>query len=718
MLDESNKLSSVEESKLTSQNPENPENIKPTNLTQEEIPSTNKAIDEDEKEKLPLEEENNLTSQTSENIKPTNLTQEETPSTNKTIDENEKEKLPLEEESSETTQTSESSVDKEPVALAQKKTSSTNKAIDEIESKIAENSENVSHDAIEMLDYESLSLEDLVAELSKLVKENSVQSIHNNVNNIKSAFNVKFGELLKIEKTKFLEAGGNVIDFQYSNPFKSKYNSILYDYKVKKNEFYAKQDNKLNDNLQNKLALIEELKHLIDNADGATMYKVFKGIQDKWREIGPIPKAKYNDTWRTYEHHVERFYDLLHLSNDLRDLDFKHNYEEKLALVIKAEELAELEDINLAFNELQVLHKLWKEEVGPVDREHREEVWGRFSAATKKVHDKRHDFFKELKSKFDENVDKKLAIIANIESIDTSKNTSRNDWQKSIKEIEDFRNEFFSIGQVPRVKSNEIWAKFKDATKNFNIEKNKFFKEVKNEHLENLNAKKLLIERALALKDSEDWDVATEVMKKIQADWKNIGHVPRKYSDKLWKEFKDACNHYFDRLHSEQDAGNKEELEVFGKKKELLTSIKKTVDSKEEITLDILKEYVINWRDLGRVPYEMKHIEVKFNKLIDKIVKANSIDAKEVEMIKFKNLMNSFLEQKNYKKLNGEQLFVRKKIDETVREIQQLENNIGFISNASADNPLLKNVMDNINVYKEKLEVWNVKLEFLKKLDY
>ncbi|MBN4082841.1 DUF349 domain-containing protein, partial [bacterium AH-315-A23] len=312
----------------------------------------------------------------------------------------------------------------------------------------------------------------------------------------------------------------------------------------------------------------------------------------------------------------------------------------------------------------------------------------------------------------------KLAVIAGIESIDISKNKNRTDWQKSIKKIEELRDQFFSIGQVPRVKNNLIWDKFKEATKNFNIEKNKFFKEVKKEHLENLNKKKLLIERAIELKDSEDWDVTTEVMKKIQADWKKIGHVPRKYSDKLWKEFKDACNHYFDRLHSEQDAGNKEELEVFNKKKELLTEIKSTVDSETEITLETLKVYVSNWRDLGRVPYEMKHIEVKFNKLIDKIVAANSIDAKEVEMIKFENLINSYLEQKNYKKLNGEQLFVRKKIDETVREIQQLENNIGFISNASADNPLLKNVLGNINSFKEKLEIWKVKLEYLKKLDY
>ena len=676
----------------------------------------------DESKIVPSEEKSDLTpqkSEISEKIKSTNLTPENSYPSNtdesniveeKLIEVNKKSELTLE--------TSEETIDKTVENLPEKGKPSSDVAINEIENKIAETSENIDYDVVELVDYEKLSLEGLVGELSKLVKEHPVQSIHNNVNNIKNTFNVKFGELLKKEKAAFLEAGGDVVDFKYENPIKSNYNSILYDYKIKKTEFYAKKDSQLNDNLQNKLSLIEDLKHLIDNADGTTMYKVFKGIQDRWKEIGPIPRAKYNNTWRTYHHHVERFYDLLHLNNDLRDLDFKHNYEEKLSLVVKAEELAELEDINFAFNELQILHKLWKEDVGPVGREHREEVWDRFSAATKKVHDKRHDFFKDLRSKFDENVDKKLAVIEAIEVIDTSKNASRSDWQKSIKELESLRTKFFDIGQVPRVKNKEIWDKFKGATKKFNNDKNIFFKDIKKDYLENLKAKQALLEQAIALKESEDWDSATDVMKKIQNDWKKIGHVPRKYSDKLWKEFKDACNHYFDRLHSEQDAGNKVELEVYNNKREFLNTIKAEVEDSTNITLDKLKEYINSWRDMGRVPFEKKYIEAKFNKLIDKITNASSIDKVEIEMIKFENLVNGYLEQKNYHKLNGEQLFVRKKVDETVREIQQLENNIGFISNASADNPLLKNVMDNINDYNVKLKIWKTKLAYLVKLDY
>lgn len=597
---------------------------------------------------------------------------------------------------------------------------SSNKAMDEIDDEIAASSEKIEHVNMEDKDYSALTLEELVAELTILVKESPVQSIQNNVNSIKNAFNIKFGEVLRKEKAKFLEDGGNIIDFQYSDPIKTTYNSILYDYKVKRNEFYANQENTLKKNLEAKLELIEDLKHLIDNADGSTMYKIFKDIQTKWREIGPIPRAKYNDTWRTYHHHVERFYDLLHLNNDLRELDFKHNLEEKLKLVQKAEELTELEDVNEAFKELQVVHKLWKEEVGPVARTDREEVWNRFSEATKKIHDKRHEFFKDVRSKYDENVEAKNEVIALIEAIDTSKNKSRADWQKSIDEIDALRNKFFSIGQTPRNVSDKIWGKFKAATKKFNVEKNKFFKEVKKDHLDNLNAKKALIEKAIALKDSEDWESATEIMKKIQADWKKIGHVPRKYSDKLWKEFKDACNHYFDRLHKRQDAGNKEQLEVFNEKKDILKNLKEDVeDDDKDLTLDDIKEYVNDWRNLGRVPFEMRHIEVKFNKLIDKVVETNDdIDKEEVEMIKFKILVNGYLEQKNYRKLDSEQLFVRKRIDESVKEIQQLENNLGFISNIKEDNPLVKNVRNNINEYKEKLEIWKAKLDYLRQLEY
>ena len=328
------------------------------------------------------------------------------------------------------------------------------------------------------------------------------------------------------------------------------------------------------------MALIEELKHLIDNAEPSTMYSQFKKLQDKWRSIGNIPRTKYNDTWHTYHHHVERFYDLLHLSNDLRDLDFKHNLEEKLKLVVKAEELAEGNDLNKAFKELQVLHRLWKEDIGPVGREHREEIWERFSNATKKIHEQRHVLQKDLESRYEDNVIIKREVIDKISNLVDDKIDSHKIWQQKIKELETLRQEFFKMGRVPRAVNERIWKEFKDATRSFNKIKNNFYKNIKKGQHDNLTKKNALVEKAESLKDSEDWDITSEVMKQIQAEWKTIGHVPRKYSDKIWKKFKDACNHYFDRLHGVQDEANKDQVESFNKKKELLENLKSQADKR------------------------------------------------------------------------------------------------------------------------------------------
>ncbi len=592
-------------------------------------------------------------------------------------------------------------------------------AIDEMDKKVAESSETiVETEQIELLDYKSMELEQLVSELTVLVKEKPVLLIKNSVNEIKSAFNKKFGVLLAAKKDLFLEEGGNEIDFQYSNPLKTSYNALLFDYKVKRDTHFAGVEKELNANLLSRNNVIEELKNLIEHADGNTMYKNFRNLQDTWRAIGPVPKATYNDTWKTYHHHVERFYDLLHLNNDLRDLDFKHNLEEKIKLVTKAEELAEHPDINFAFKELQVIHKLWKEEVGPVGREHREEVWNRFSAATKKVHDKRHEHFKELRSEYEANVDKKIAVIEEINAYDTSNNKSRSDWQKSIKEIEVLRDKFFKCGAVPRAKNEEVWQLFKTATHKFNKSKNLFYKDVKDEQLTNLKRKQALVTQANALKENDDWENTTNMMKRIQSDWKKVGHVPRKYSDKLWKEFKDACNHYFDKLHQVQDADSKEELAYYDAKKTLLDTIKNNLEEKVEITLDTIDGYISEWRGIGKVPFDKKYIEGKFNKLITTVAESINLDKEAIEMLKFKNVISNYLEQKNYRKLDAEQLFVRKRIDECMKEVQQLENNLGFISNVKDDNPLLINVLKNIDQHKDNVKIWKNKLAYLRTLSY
>ena len=572
----------------------------------------------------------------------------------------------------------------------------------------------VKTDKIVATDYTILSLEELVKELQNILSNNPVNKIKDQIEVIKSAFNIKFGALLAEKKKVFLEEGGNVIDFQFTSSVKGDYNTLLSDYKKQRDAHYNAIEKQMNDNLDKRVQVIEGLKSLIENADANTMYKEFRVLQDTWRSIGAVSKTRYNDTWKTYHHHVERFYDLLHLSNDFRDLDFKNNLEEKLKIISKAEALAASSDINEAFKELQELHKIWKEDIGPVAKDVREDVWQKFSAITKEIHDKRHEHFRDMKSKYQDIIALKLAVIERFNAYDTSNNKTHKDWQNSIVETEKLRQEYFNAGKLPYAKSEEVWQKFKTATKKFNSSKNHFYKDEKSEQQENLKKKIALIEIAESLKESEDWEVATEAMKKIQADWKKIGHVPRKFSDDIWNKFKAACNSYFDRYHDQKNSVSKEQQANVDAKKAFLETLKEEKEHTKESVLDAIK----TWQELGQLPRDVRYLEGKFNKQIDRLLEGLSLDKKEVAMLKFTHVIDGLFVNEDFRKLDSEQLFIRKKMDEVVKEMQQLENNLGFFSNAKDDNPLVLNVKNRVNEFKEDLKIWKEKLSYLRKLDY
>ena len=598
-------------------------------------------------------------------------------------------------------------LEENPKAAELEVTASVEKAVDKVQ-------DEVNTEKIVATDYAILSLEELVQELQNTLSNNPVNKIKDQIEVIKSAFNIKFGALLAEKKKVFLEEGGNVIDFQFTSSVKGDYNTLLSDYKKQRDAHYNAIDKQMNDNLDKRVQVIEGLKSLIENADANTMYKEFRVLQDTWRSIGAVSKTRYNDTWKTYHHHVERFYDLLHLSNDFRDLDFKNNLEEKLKIILKAEALAASTDVNEAFKELQELHKIWKEDIGPVSKDVREDVWQKFSAITKEIHDKRHEHFRDMKSKYQDIIALKLAVIDRFNAYDTSNNKTHKDWQNSIVETEKLRQEYFNAGKLPYAKSEEVWQKFKTATKKFNSSKNHFYKDEKSEQQENLKKKTALIEVAESLKESEDWEVATEAMKKIQADWKKIGHVPRKFSDDIWNKFKAACNSYFDRYHDQKNSVSKEQQANVDAKKAFLETLKEEKEHTKESVLDAIK----TWQELGQLPRNVRHLEGKFNKQIDRLLEGLSLDKTEVAMLKFTHVIDGLFVNEDFRKLDSEQLFIRKKMDEVVKEMQQLENNLGFFSNAKDDNPLVLNVKNKVNEFKEDLKIWKEKLSYLRKLDY
>lgn len=603
----------------------------------------------------------------------------------------------------------------------EKETAKPKDAQSEVDEAVAEDSEDESageRHGIEKKDYHAMSKEVLADEFEKLLKKEKVQALKEHIEEIRAEFNAKFDEELEEKKEEFLAEGGNIIDFHYSTPLKKRFNSLYFDYKEKRNKYYQQLKQDLNQNLEKRQQIIEELKGLIDVEENInTTYKHFKDLQDRWKTAGAIPRDKYNTVWNTYHHHVENFYDFLHLNREFRDLDFKHNLEQKLKIISRAEELTQETDTNRAFRELQMLHKMWKEDLGPVEREFREDIWQKFSDATKKIHDKRQEYFELLEKEFEKNLEKKEEIIGMITEIADTNYTSHKLWQQKIKEVEALREKFFNAGKVPRNVNDQTWKKFKETVRTFNRNKNSFYKNQKKEQYHNLEKKLELVQIAEDNKDSDDFKATTPLMKKIQTDWKKIGHVPRKDSDKVWKRFKAACNHYFDKLHASRTEENKEETEAFEHKKELLDKLKNTEftgDRKKD--LPTIKNFIEEWKTLGRVPHTKRYIEGKFNKALDHAFDKLDMDKKQTEMLKYENKVQALEDSDDTRKINNEHYFLTKKIEETKAEIIQLENNLQFFAHVDDSNPVVQEVHKNIENHKEQLKIWKEKLEKVKGL--
>ncbi len=571
---------------------------------------------------------------------------------------------------------------------------------------------------IEKKDYHSMSKEELIKELAHLIKNEKIQAIKEHVEEIKNEFNDKFNEEVEQKKDEFLADGGDIIDFYYSTPLKKEFNSVYFDYKEKRNAYYQNLKKDLQANLQKRLDLIEELKGLLSLEENITStYNHFKEIKEKWHNAGAIPRDKYNTVWNTYHHHTENFYDFLHLNREFRDLDFKHNLEQKLKIIERATELAQETDVNRAFRELQILHKMWKEDLGPVGKEYREPIWEKFSALTKQIHENRQQHFKELDKVYEKNLELKQEIIAKIIETGADHPKNHSGWQQKIKEIESLREEFFKAGKVPIHVNEETWSAFKSAVREFNRNKNTFYKGLKKDQFDNLNKKLELIKIAEDNKDSDDFSVTTPLMKKIQSDWKKIGHVPRKDSDKIWKQFKTACNYYFDRIHAERNEANKEELASYERKQQHIDALKSiTLSGDVKADLATIKENISVWKTLGRVPYNKKNIETDYNKILDNLFGQLNLSRQETEMVKYENKLNSLSNQTDDRALKNEQNFIRKKIDEVKGEIRQLENNLQFFKHAKDDNPMVLEVQKNITKHKDNLEVWKEKLKKIKQL--
>ena len=595
-------------------------------------------------------------------------------------------------------------------------------AISAIESENAAENEDETlkerHD-IPMLDYDSLSMEQLIDELGELVIVEKLMAVKDHVEELKKSFLSKYYHFIEEKKEEFhAENPDTTEDFHYHFPLKVKFDQLYSQYRDKKNIHFKSLQNSLKSNLENRLAIVEELKNLINNQDSiSSSLKHFNDIRERWKTAGPIPKDKYNHVWNNYHFHIENFYDYLHLDREARDIDFKHNLEQKLKIIARVEELVKEEDINKAFRELQDLHRIWKEDIGPVSREQREEVWNKFSELTKQMHDKREGLFEQLREVETANLENKKAIIAQIEVLAQEKVNSHSAWLGQIVKVEALRNTFFSAGKVPAEVTDQTWTDFKNAVRSFNVLKNSFYKDIKKDQNDNLSKKQALVAKANELKESTDFATTTPIFKQIQEEWKNIGHVPRKFSDKLWAEFKTACNEYFEKLKEQKSESNAEEIEAFENKKNYLETLKTfELIGEHKADLDAIKAHIETWKSFGKVPFARRHIEGKFNKILDVLFEKLSSSKKGNELVRYANRLDNLSGADNSRKLDNEKVFIMRKIDEVQSNLFQLENNIQFFGRAKADNPLVKEVMDNIEKQKEELATWKEKLKQIRSI--
>lgn len=586
------------------------------------------------------------------------------------------------------------------------KNSSKEDSIDELNSENNKEDQSVEETTIPEKDYESFSLEKLIDELNYLHNHYPVQLIGENINSIRDIFLKKFDEHETERKQKFLNEGGDELSYQPDQFLKNKFNSAYHDYKTKLNSYYKEQEQNEQNNLNKRLQIIEELKELYTTPmeSISSFFKKFRDIKERWHNAGKIPKSRAGDVFRTYFHHLDNTHEFIKLNKELEELDYAHNLEQRRAIISRAEELTTEPSVQKALNELQYLHKLWKEQAEPVAEEFRESTWQEFKAITQKIHERKSELFEKIKEEQQANLEKKQAIISQLETIASAENPDHSFWQNNVKKIENLREAFFTTGRIPKETSSDTWSKFKSLLHEINNKKNTFYKDLKKIQQENLKKKNDLLEIAKANKDSEDWEVALNLYKKIQNEWKNIGHVPRKYSDKLWDEFRENCNYFFNRYKLRNNKVNEEWIENLKRKQSLLEEISSISATDKEDALAKINDYSIQWNSIGKVPRENMNINKEFNSAIKNLIKKFDIDKNIIDEIQLNIKVENYKQSKDDKKLDEDLRKMRKQIQDLGHEIVQLENNLSYFSNANQDNPLLQNTLNNIESKKTKLD--------------
>lgn len=588
--------------------------------------------------------------------------------------------------------------------------------------KVSENNDTKQEIVIEKKDYNTFGFDVLIDEAKNLLNKYPVNQVRSHIEQIKEVFRQKIENDENDKKNAFLTEGGNIIDFRYENSYRSKFNLVYNDYKNQLSIYHKENEKQEKANLVERLAIVDELKALYteQNESNTQMFKSFRDLKTRWHNAGRIPASNAENIFKNYFFHLDNFYKYLDMNKELQALDYQHNLEVRYSIIKRAEELVHEANVQKALNELQYLHRLWKEEAVPVIEEKREETWQQFKALTNQIHDRKSILNERLKKEQIANYEKKIEIINRIKEIsEAAAKKSHAEWQKAIKDINDIRDEFLATGRVPKDKNNKTWDAFKEATREFNHIKNDFYKTLKNDQQDNLKKKLALLEIAKEHKDSRDWNNSVKVIKKIQNDWKNIGHVPRKNSDKIWKEFKDTCNQFFDRYKNRQNEYNEEFEQNLVEKTELLKEFKEIhVPENKEEALSLLTNFNAKWNKIGKLPNNKAEINQEYSKLYNEKLKSLQLSQNQIQDYKLQAFVDQIVANRDNRLLDDEIRKTKKVIEDLEKEINQLDNNVSFFANANANSPLLKDVYKQIDEKRTKLTDAEVKLRTLYSVEF
>jgi hypothetical protein len=570
-------------------------------------------------------------------------------------------------------------------------------------------------------EYSGYSLIELINEMSEVLDKNGEHDIKDEVESIKAAFYKKIAEEAEEQKKQFIEDGGSEEDFQeQENPYEQDMKDLLKRYRQVRHDYNKKMEQEKEVNLQLKYEIIEEIKGLIHKEESINKtFQEFRELQQRWREIGLVPQAKMKDLWDLYHFHVESFYDYIKINQELRDLDLKKNLEVKIRLCEQSEELLLEPNTIKAFNQLQKLHDRWRE-AGPVPRENKDDIWERFKAATAKINKKYQDFFENRKLDQKKNLDAKRALCEKVEEILESEIDNHKDWSEKSKEVVNLQKVWRTIGFAPRKDNNKIYSRFREACDKFFDAKRDFYSKNKELQLNNQQMKIELCMQAEALKESTDWRKATQDLINIQKQWKEIGPVPRKYSDALWKRFRAACDYFFEKKSDHFSDIDSEQVDNLNRKMQLINEVenfKSTGDVEEN--LKQLKDFQRRWTEIGHVPIKKKdEVQKKFRDSINKLFDELKLDDSKRNMLKFRTKMVSFSESsRGQNKMRLERDKYMTKLKQMENDLVLLDNNIGFFAKSKNAESLIEDVQRKIEQTKEKIEFLKNKIRVIDEMD-